>query len=205
MKKTPFKALLLILAVKGLTSCSSTSIVSENNYIPERPYSSILILSIQTKEEIKEFNEDFYNRNVKDVFSHIRELDFRKNLESAFQQSLKVNENFPMVERSTNLFKPFKDYDFNSFLKKYNEMGGTALLVVNRKDAWQTRRLSSEYGEYHIPNYLYFCYLIDKDDLSRIVWSGKVIAKGAPFDYEFLNSYVSGKITRDLRKNKYVY
>ncbi|MDD4385724.1 MAG: hypothetical protein PHD06_11175 [Bacteroidales bacterium] len=207
------KRLLIILIVIGLSSCATTSIVDVKRSKPDIPYTHIMVLTVTLSEELVTFDEAFYNQNIRRKFNNLDDLKFREHLEKSLKRNLKVEDDFPIIVSSSEVFTPIEDYSFDQFLAKYKELGCQALLLVNRSNYWTSERyVTNYYGDVastsveEEPNFTYLCYLLDEEHLGRNVWVGKITAYGSTLaGYDTLNNHMARRLSRVLRRNKYLW
>lgn len=201
---------LFFLVTLFLHSCASMDITSVPKSQPERPFSRVMIVCIETSDEMSQLDAPYFDENIRKKFNDIASLKFRTQLERTVDRNLGRN-GFPEIIKSSEVFKVDEDYSFEQFYSEVKKTGAEAVLFINLRNYWMSDKyVTSHYENTSVttnesePNSSYYAYLYSFEDLQKYAWVGKINVSGIWAGYDTLNNYLARGIARMLRKEKYI-
>ncbi len=202
---------MFFLVALFLHSCASINITSVPKSHPERPFSRIAIVCIETSNDMKLLDASYFDANVRGNFNDVDNLKFRAQLERTVARNLGTN-GYPQIIKSSEIFKVDEDYSFEQFYSEIEKTGAEAVLFINLRDYWMsTKYVTSHYENMSVtrdesePNSSYYAYLYPVNDFQKYIWVGKINVSGIWAGYDTLNNYLARGIARMLSKEKYIY
>lgn len=201
-----------IFGITSLTGCATSNLTSFTKQKVAEPYVNVVVVFVETNQEITQFNEEAYNTIVRKKFNNLSNIDFRKNLENAFVKNM--GQTSTLVTGAGSLFEAGDDIDYASFIGGLKKAGAEAVLVVNMNKSWSTttERIvkNDALNTYDVvkdanPNASYLCYLIDLNQI-KPVWMGKSTGNGVwMVGYNTLNNNLAKNVNSKLNKEGFVY
>lgn len=177
---------------------------------PERPFSRVMLVCIETSNDMSQLDAPYFDQNIRKKFNDIDNLKFRTQLERTVDRNLSRN-GFPEVIKSSEIFKVDEDYSFEQFYSEVKKTGAEAVLFINLRDYWMSDKyVTSHYENTSVtrnesePNSSYYAYLYSFEDLQQYAWVGKINVSGIWAGYDTLNNYLARGIARMLSKEKYI-
>ncbi|WP_066632151.1 hypothetical protein [Labilibacter marinus] len=207
------KNLYFVISILLLTSCASTSVQTLKKETLDKPYSSVLVLCIESDENVKQFDKANYIKYIQGEFNSFEESKYRDQLEKTIKRNLVSDNGFPNVITSGAMFKMDELYSYEEFQDRIKNSGCQSILLVNLKDYWtETKYVTDNYEsgtsytrERNEPNFNFYSYLFDAQKGGNYLWTANIVAEGIYAGYDTLNNHMARRLSNKLKKDKMVY